>query len=115
MRGNHRLCRACARVQGGSLLCCDGCPASYHLRCIGEHAKSLPPGDWLCPECALGGRGAPWRPLAAVLEPFGVGHVTCSNGLLMASHEIANTALPAPVRSCYLPLLPCRTLHKHTS
>ena len=57
--GQH-MRRAC--VQGGSLLCCDGCPASYHLRCIGEHAKSLPPGDWLCPECALGGRGAPRKP-----------------------------------------------------
>lgn len=55
--GNTDNCCLCN--QGGSLLCCDGCPASYHLRCIGEQAKSLPEGEWLCPECALGGRGAP--------------------------------------------------------
>ena len=54
--GNTDNCCLCN--QGGSLLCCDGCPASYHLRCIGEQAKSLPEGEWLCPECALGGRGA---------------------------------------------------------
>ncbi|BDA48817.1 probable pH-interacting protein at C-terminar half [Coccomyxa sp. Obi] len=53
--GNTDNCCLCN--QGGSLLCCDGCPASYHLRCIGEQAKSLPEGEWLCPECALGGRG----------------------------------------------------------
>lgn len=53
--GNTDNCCLCN--QGGSLLCCDGCPASYHLRCIGEQAKSLPEGEWLCPECALCGRG----------------------------------------------------------
>lgn len=42
---------------GGSLLCCDGCPAAYHMRCLGETAKSLGEGDWLCPECGMGGRG----------------------------------------------------------
>lgn len=53
--GNADMCCLCG--QGGSLLCCDRCPASYHMRCIGEHAKSLPQGEWACPECALGGRG----------------------------------------------------------
>ena len=42
---------------GGSLLCCDGCAAAYHLRCLGETGKGLPEGEWLCPECSLGGRG----------------------------------------------------------
>jgi PHD-finger len=42
---------------GGNLLCCDGCPAAYHMRCIGEGAKSIPDGEWLCTECSLGGRG----------------------------------------------------------
>ena len=53
--GNTDLCVLCGL--GGSLLCCDGCPAAYHMRCIGETAKSIPEGEWLCPECALGGRG----------------------------------------------------------
>ena len=53
--GNTDLCVLCAL--GGSLLCCDGCPAAYHMRCIGETAKSIPQGEWLCPECSVGGRG----------------------------------------------------------
>ena len=53
--GNTDLCVLCG--VGGSLLCCDGCPAAYHMRCIGETAKSIPEGEWLCPECAVGGRG----------------------------------------------------------
>ncbi|KAA6424010.1 MAG: enhancer of isoform C [Trebouxia sp. A1-2] len=53
--GNTDLCVLCGL--GGSLLCCDGCPAAYHMRCIGETAKSIPEGEWLCPECSVGGRG----------------------------------------------------------
>ncbi|KAK9815815.1 hypothetical protein WJX72_010117 [[Myrmecia] bisecta] len=53
--GNTDNCVLCGL--GGSLLCCDGCPAAYHMRCIGESAKSIPDGEWLCAECSLGGRG----------------------------------------------------------
>ena len=27
------------------------------MRCLGETAKSLGEGEWLCPECGMGGRG----------------------------------------------------------
>ena len=43
---------------GGALICCDGCPAAVHLRCVGETAKSIPDGEWLCAECRMGSRGA---------------------------------------------------------
>lgn len=52
---NSDLCVLCGL--GGNLLCCDGCPAAFHIRCIGESAKSLPEGEWLCPECLQGNRG----------------------------------------------------------
>ena len=55
--GNLEQCVLC--TLGGSLLCCDGCPAAYHLRCLGEGPRSIPDGEWLCPECILGGRGVP--------------------------------------------------------
>jgi len=42
--------------QGGSLLCCDACPAAYHSKCMGLNPRELPP-KWQCPECAAGGRG----------------------------------------------------------
>ncbi len=53
--GNTDLCVLCGL--GGSLLCCDGCPAAYHMRCIGETPKSIPAGEWLCAECSAGSRG----------------------------------------------------------
>ncbi|KAL9688734.1 hypothetical protein QQ045_033158 [Rhodiola kirilowii] len=37
----------------GSLICCDGCPAAYHSRCVGVAADLLPDGDWYCPECNI--------------------------------------------------------------
>ena len=44
---------------GGNLLCCDACPAAFHLRCIGEGSKTIPDGEWLCAECSMGSRGEP--------------------------------------------------------
>ena len=38
----------------GDLLCCDGCPRSFHRACIGLGGNSkLPEGKWLCPECRI--------------------------------------------------------------
>lgn len=39
-------CRSCNRL--GELICCDTCPAVYHLGCI-DHED--PPDDWRCPVC----------------------------------------------------------------
>lgn len=37
---------------GGNLLCCDGCPAAFHVRCAGENNKvCMQDGIWLCEEC----------------------------------------------------------------
>jgi hypothetical protein len=46
---NQDECAVCRKE--GELLCCDGCPASYHRECIGMSKYSLPEGRWLCPEC----------------------------------------------------------------
>ena len=38
----------------GDLLCCDGCPGSFHRACIGMFVTGkLPEGKWLCPECKI--------------------------------------------------------------
>lgn len=49
---NDDECGVC--LQEGDLLCCDGCPRSYHRICLDmlEYVE-LPEGRWLCPECDL--------------------------------------------------------------
>ncbi|XP_065867597.1 DDT domain-containing protein PTM [Euphorbia lathyris] len=49
--GNIDECCLCK--MDGSLICCDGCPAAYHSKCVGVVNDSLPEGDWFCPECAI--------------------------------------------------------------
>ena len=72
---NADACALCGL--GGSLICCDGCPAAYHVRCVGESYRGInDSSEWLCPECSMGVRSAGGRPLPLPL------------------------ALGAPVRAC---------------
>jgi hypothetical protein len=45
--GNESTCRECGL--GGELICCDGCPATYHTACL--KLKTVPKGKWFCPTC----------------------------------------------------------------
>ncbi|XVF64188.1 hypothetical protein PTKIN_Ptkin09bG0147900 [Pterospermum kingtungense] len=47
---NDELCSACR--DGGDLICCDNCPSSFHVNCLG--LKAVPDGDWFCPSCCCG-------------------------------------------------------------
>lgn len=49
-------CRSCARL--GELICCESCPAVYHLECIEPPLKKNPetglgevPDEWKCCIC----------------------------------------------------------------
>ncbi|XP_011633116.1 PHD finger protein 12 isoform X2 [Pogonomyrmex barbatus] len=51
-RGHNRdFCDACK--DGGELICCDKCPASYHLQCHypAVDPTDIPNGEWLCYGC----------------------------------------------------------------
>ena len=42
----------------GDLLCCERCPATYHLECLGpeQHAPT-DDEDWFCPLCCCAACG----------------------------------------------------------
>ncbi|KAL2624235.1 hypothetical protein R1flu_008480 [Riccia fluitans] len=49
MEQSEDFCRVCGR--GGKLLCCDTCPAVYHLGCLDPPLKIAPMGKWSCHIC----------------------------------------------------------------
>ncbi|EPS62528.1 hypothetical protein M569_12262, partial [Genlisea aurea] len=48
---NSDECHLCK--MDGNLICCDGCPAAFHSRCVGVVSSLLPEGHWYCPECVI--------------------------------------------------------------
>ncbi|KAJ0230708.1 PHD-finger and DNA binding domain-containing protein [Hirschfeldia incana] len=46
----------CFCKMDGNLLCCDGCPAAYHSKCVGVASHLLLEDDWYCPECSFAKR-----------------------------------------------------------
>ncbi|GIX97254.1 nucleosome-remodeling factor subunit NURF301 [Caerostris darwini] len=42
-------CRACHKL--GDLLCCETCPAVYHLACLDPPLQEVPTEDWTCAVC----------------------------------------------------------------
>jgi hypothetical protein len=48
---NYDYCSACSG--NGTLLCCDGCPRSFHFACCDPpiHPDFPPSGNWLCTVC----------------------------------------------------------------
>lgn len=47
---NVNWCMVCS--EGGTLICCERCPAAFHTRCVGLEKE--PDGSYLCPECTTG-------------------------------------------------------------
>lgn len=48
---NVSWCFVCS--EGGSLLCCEACPAAFHRECLN---MEMPQGSWFCNDCKAGKR-----------------------------------------------------------
>ncbi|KAM9842448.1 bromodomain adjacent to zinc finger domain protein 1A [Aulostomus maculatus] len=45
-------CRVCRRKgDADNMLLCDGCDRGHHIHCLRPRLKSVPEGDWFCPDC----------------------------------------------------------------
>ena len=106
---NADVCVLCGI--GGNLICCDACPAAYHVRCVGESYRAVGASSWFCPECRVGGRGEEaWRGWRARLwgrwQVMGRTGVACGPAC-GATHECcsfyaqsATPYLPNPASDC---------------
>ncbi|KAF3625903.1 putative hexokinase-3-like [Capsicum annuum] len=81
----------CLCKMDGSLICCDGCPAAFHSKCVGVANSHLPEGDWYCPECLIV-KKKPWLNLAKSIrgaellatDPYGRLYYSCCDYLLVS-------------------------------
>ena len=49
---NDECCSTCGtKKDSDKLLCCELCPAVYHLYCLKPPLRSIPAGDWYCTHC----------------------------------------------------------------
>jgi hypothetical protein len=55
----------------GELMCCENCPAVFHIKCVG--LKRLPKGIWHCAKCTRAKR-------SGVKDTWDENCAVCNNG-----------------------------------
>lgn len=51
MSENDEYCSACGNA--GDVVCCDGCPRSFHFECVDMDQEDQLPDEWYCNECLV--------------------------------------------------------------
>ena len=67
---NEHCCRRCGGA--GELICCDSCPASFHLACAGLYSGGMPNGKWSCRACRKRTSTRSWACSDADLVAMGI-------------------------------------------
>lgn len=83
---NAAWCFLCTR--GGSLICCDTCPTSFHAECLGIDA---PDGAFICEDCETGR-----LPLYGEVTWVKLGHYRWWPSVICYPHEIPHNVLTIP-------------------
>ncbi|CAN7141246.1 unnamed protein product [Brassica rapa subsp. narinosa] len=83
----------------GKLVCCDGCPAAYHSKCIGVALDLLPEGAWYCPECSFDRRVPGLKPAKQIrgsqlieIDPHGRKYYSSCGYLLVIDSDGSGSA-----------------------
>ena len=63
------ICHRGITRNSGPMVECERCLGGYHIRCLKPCLKSIPQGDWFCPECVRGAE-LPTRPPSTACEQF---------------------------------------------
>lgn len=48
---NEESCSACGNA--GDVVCCDGCPRSFHFECVDMVRSENLPDEWYCNQCLI--------------------------------------------------------------
>lgn len=72
-------CMRCRRLDDAEqMILCDACDAGFHIFCLDPPLKSIPDGDWLCPNCLP--NHASLRGPFATAHVDGIAHLRSSTG-----------------------------------
>ncbi|MCD7470604.1 hypothetical protein HAX54_010585 [Datura stramonium] len=82
---------------GGELICCDNCPATFHLACL--FTQELPEGSWYCPQCTCPKCGDVVKYSEALSSPGGL---KCSQ----CEHKYHETCSTQGLQKVDRPLIP---------
>ncbi|XP_042754537.1 uncharacterized protein LOC111902148 isoform X1 [Lactuca sativa] len=116
---NDDTCSVCG--DGGDLICCDGCPSTFHQSCL--DIQMLPEGDWLCPNCSCkycemaagnctkdGGIGITDASLHTCCLCYKKYHESCRPGIDVKPHEPNSLDLSFCGHKCHEVYIPLRKL-----
>ncbi|GBO08291.1 hypothetical protein AVEN_204613-1 [Araneus ventricosus] len=87
-------CEVCKDVKerNDTVLLCDSCDLAYHLDCLNPPLKSIPRGNWFCPDCQEVGKKLTAIKLAKYIEELAIhdpGQLSHSRWLITANKVLS--------------------------